>query len=85
MERFLFIPGERHVARQPKHLKQLYRLVVYVRENNQRAAFFRNVDDPEKDRNADTVNQFGVAEVYYQRTAAGIKLLLTLPLDPFAG
>jgi hypothetical protein len=85
VERFLLILGERHVAGQPQHLKQLHRLVVYVGENNQGPAFLRNIDDAEKDRDADTVNQLGVAEVDDQRTAPGIELLLTFPLDPFAG
>ena len=56
VERFLFIPGERHVARQSKHLEQLYSLVVDVGENNQGAAFFSYVDDAEEDRDTDTVD-----------------------------
>lgn len=85
MERFLFIPGERHVAGQAQHLKQLNSLVVYIGENNQRATFLRNVDNAEEDRDPDTVNQLSVAEVYDQRTTARIKLLLAFTLDPFAG
>jgi hypothetical protein len=85
MERFLFISGERHMSGQPQHLEQLNRLVVYVGENHERPAFLRNIDDAEEDRDADAVNQLGIAEIYDQRAATGIKLLLTFTLDPFAG
>ncbi len=84
VERFLFIPGESYVAGEPKHLEKLNSLVVDVGEHNQSAALFRDVDDPEEDRDADTINQLGVAEVYDQRAATRIKLLLTFALDPFA-
>ncbi len=84
-ESFLFIFGEHDVARQPEHLEQLHRLVVYVGEHNQGAALFGDVDDAEQDGDADAVDQFSVAEIDDQGAGAGIELLLTLALDPFAG
>lgn len=81
-ERFLLILGERHMTRQAKHLKQLNGFVVYVGEDYQGAALFRDVDDAEQDRYADAVHELGVAEIDNQRARSGIKLFLALALDP---
>lgn len=84
-ERFLFILRENDVACQAKHFEQLHCLVFYVGEDNQRAAFFRDVNYAEEDGNADTVHQLSVAEIYNQRSAAQIKLLLALALNTLTG
>ena len=57
------------MARQSKHFEQLHGLVVHVREYNQGAALFRDVDDAEQDGNTDAVDEFGVAEIDYRARA----------------
>jgi hypothetical protein len=51
------------MACQSKHLEQFNGLIIDVGEDNLSAALFGDVNDAEQDRDADTVNEFGVAEV----------------------
>jgi len=60
---FLFIFREHNMACQSKHLEQFNGLIIDVGEDYLSAALFRDVNDAEQDRDADTVNEFGVAEV----------------------
>jgi hypothetical protein len=69
-KRFLFILREHDVARQAKHFEELHCLALYVGEDNQCAAFFRDVDNAEEDGNTDTVHQLSVAEIDNERSAA---------------
>lgn len=73
------------MAGQPKHVEQLDGLIVNVGKNDLRAALFSDVDDAEENRDSDTVNEFGVAEIDNEGAAATLELPPTLALDPFSG
>ena len=82
-QRLAFILRERNVTGQSEHFEQLHCLRVYFGESDPRAAFLRDVDDAEKDRDPDAVDEFRIAEIYHQRVAAAVELTATLPLDLF--
>ena len=71
------------MAGQSKHLEQLDCLIVDIGEDDLRAALFGDVDDAEEDRDSDTINQFGVAEINNEGAATAIQLPATLALDLF--
>jgi hypothetical protein len=82
---FSFILREYNMAGQAKHLEQLDGLIVDFRKDNTRPALFGDVDDAEENRDADTVNEFGVAEINNQRAATALELPATFALDLFSG
>jgi hypothetical protein len=83
-ESFVFICGQRDVARQAEHLEKLNCLVINVREDELRASACGGVYYAEKNGNADAVDQCRLAEIDYQGTATRLKLTATLTLDAFA-
>src|ERR1043165_2035373 len=84
-QRLVFVFGENNVTSQPEHFKQLHGLFVYFGEDDLRAALFRDVDDAEQDRDADTVDELRIAEIDNQRPTAAVELSTTLAFDLFAG
>ena len=84
-ERFLFIFRQHDVACQAQHLKELHGFLFHVREDNQRAALFRDVDDAEQDGDADAVDQLGVAEIDNEGASARLELVPAFALNFFAG
>src|SRR6185369_413338 len=83
-QRLAFILCERNVTGQSEHFEQLHCLSVYFREDDLRAALFRDVDNSEEDRNTDTVNELRIAEIDHQRATAAIKLAAALAFDLFS-
>jgi hypothetical protein len=73
------------MAGQSEHLEQLYRLIIDIGKDNLRAALFGDVDDAEENRNTDTVDEFGVAEINNQRAATAVQLPATFALNFFPG
>jgi hypothetical protein len=73
------------MAGQSKHLEQLYGLMVDIGKDDLRAALFGDVDDAEENRDTDTVDEFGVAEINNQCAATTLELPPTFTLDPFPG
>ena len=57
--------------------------MINVGEDHARTALLGDRDDAQQDRNADAVDQLGVAEIDYERTTTRIKPVLTLALDSF--
>jgi hypothetical protein len=84
-EGFSFIFRENNVAGQSEHFEQLDCFVVHFRKGDARAALFGDVDDSEENRDTDTVNQFGIAEINDESTATATQLPATLALDLFTG
>ncbi|HEU4834442.1 MAG TPA: hypothetical protein VFS90_08510 [Pyrinomonadaceae bacterium] len=82
-ESFSFVFREYNMAGQSKHLEQLYGLIVDIGKDDLRAILFGDVDDAEENRDSDTVDEFGVAEINNERTAATIKLPATFALNLF--
>ena len=80
----MLISGQRDMARETQHLEELHRLIIKVGEDHPSAVFFRHVDNAQKNRYPDAVDQLSVAKINYQRPTSGIKLSLALVLDPFA-
>jgi hypothetical protein len=78
-----FVLREYNMAGQSKHFEQLDCLIVDIGEDDLRAALFSDVDDAEENRDSDTVDELGVAEVNNQRAATAIQLPATLTLDLF--
>src|SRR6185295_406390 len=79
-----FVFSEHHVTGQPEHFEQLHCLRIYFGESELRAVFFRDVDDAEKYRDTDTVDELRVAEIDHQRAAAAIELAAALTFDLFS-
>jgi len=71
------------MAGQSKHVEQLDCLIVDIGEDDLRAALFGDVDDAEENRDADTVDEFGVAEINNEGAATTIQVPATLVLDLF--
>ena len=84
-EGFVFILRKYNVAGQAKYFEQRDCLVVYFGKNDAGAALFRNVNDPEEDRDTDTVNEFGLAKVNDERPATTTQLSPALTLNFFTG
>ena len=82
-QRLVFVFSEPHVTGQPEHFEQLHCLRVYFGENDLRAALLRDVDDAEKDRDTDTVDELRVAEIDHQRAATAVELTAALTFDLF--
>jgi len=80
---FSFVLRKYNMAGQSKHLEQLYGLIVDIGKDDLRAALFGDVDDAEENRDTDTVDEFGVAEINDQRAATAVQLPSTLALDLF--
>jgi hypothetical protein len=84
-EGFVFILRKQNMAGQTKHFEQRDCLIVYFGKNDAGAALFRNVDDPEEDRDTDTVNEFGLAKVNDECPATAIQTSPALTLNFFTG
>ena len=80
-----FVFGEHNMTGQPEHFEQLHGLIVYVGEGDLCAALFRDVDDAEQDRDADTVDELRITEIDNQRTTAAVELATALAFDLFSG
>ena len=83
-QRLAFISCERNVTGQSEHIEQLHCLTVYFREDDLCAALLSDVYNSEENRDADTVDEFRVAEVYHQRAAATVELAAALTFDLFS-
>ena len=79
----MLVLGEGYVAGQSEHFEQLDCLIVHFREDDACAALFSDVDDAEKNRYPDTINQLGIAEIYHQRAATAVELPAAFSLDLF--
>ena len=59
--------------------------MINIGEDHAGAALLGDRDDTQQDRDADAVDQLGVAEIDYERTTTRIKAVLTLALDSLPG
>ena len=66
------------------HLEQFRCVAVHVGENQSRVVPFRRIDHAHKNRDTDTVNQFGVSEIDHQNAASHLELSAAFSLDLFA-
>ena len=69
---------------QAKHIKQLDGLFFYVGEYDPRSCAARGINDPEKDGDADAVDDLGLGKVYDELAAALVKSLTALAFDLLA-
>ena len=73
------------MACQSEHLEQFNGLIVDIGKDDLGAAPLSDVNDAEENRDSDTVDEFGVAEINNERAAATIELPATLALNLFPG
>ena len=70
---------------QPQNFKKFGGIIVYVGKNDFRARVRCGVDNAEKNRNADAVNDFGFGKIDDQRARARFQKLNAFTLNFLAG
>jgi hypothetical protein len=73
------------MAGNAKHVKQFYRAFIDIGKCDTSAIIRGGVDNPEEDRDADTIDELGTGKIDYQIFAAFIELTPTFRLDLLAG
>ena len=77
----MLITSEGYVTGEAKDIKQLNRLMVYVRKDELRAGLFSYVNDVEENGDADAVDDFGAVKINHECLTTRIELPLTFAFD----
>lgn len=72
------------MARQSEHKEELRGVIVDVAEAEARFSFFRRVNHAQQNRDADAVDDLGVAEIDHERAATVLQSVAAFALRPLA-